>query len=485
MQWVVTPQASREIDAYMIDTLGIPGLVLMEQAATAVAEAVLSLGCRTAMVICGGGNNGGDGFAAARILRTRGVAVRVGAIKRELPTDAAANLEFFARTDAVTYLDAENLDAFFAQDCDCIVDAIFGIGLSRAPEGIFRQMIEAINAKACPVVAVDMPSGVNGETGQVQGTAVRADVTVTFQYAKTGHFIFPGRAYTGQLTVAPIGIDAGAKLPELFHMNEFSMLPRRVDGNKGTYGRIHIVAGSRGMSGAAVLSARAALAVGAGITAGYSCGYTVDVLQRTVPEALAVPLGTGEDHLENPDFAAVAASCTAFVLGPGIGVHRELEGFIRQAAGSSVPKVLDADALNLISQMEDVAFGANTVLTPHPKEFSRLCGSSVVDILADPLQAALHFARERECVLLLKGATTIVTDGRQAVFVTAGAPSMAKGGSGDVLAGAIGGLLAQGMPVFDAACAGAYICGRAGEAACAHKGEYAPSAQDTIANIRL
>lgn len=485
MQRIFTPEQSRALDAYMIHTLEIPGILLMEQAATAVAKAAMEqAGGGEILVVCGGGNNGGDGWAAARILRTHGLPVKIGYTSLNLPPDALANARFFSHTSLAQQITTENAAAFFAscQEASVVIDALFGTGLSRPPEGLYAALIDLMNQHPGNKIAVDIASGVFGATGQCE-KAVIADETITFQYPKPGHFLFPGRQHTGKLAIAPIGVDEGFPMPPLFHMDSLHLPDRAQNSHKGDFGRLNIVAGSLGMSGAALLCARGAIKAGAGITALFSCPYTIDKLQTSVPSALGVPIGDCSDRVHGASFDNSLAQCSALAVGPGLGNHEDLLGFVCQIAASSIPKVIDADALNILS-LSSSCFGKNTVLTPHPKEFSRLAKKPVGDILSNPIAYANQYAQTHNVTLLLKGATTVVSDGNACCLVTAGSPAMAKGGSGDVLTGVIGGLLAQGMSPFDAACAGAYLCGKAGKAAAREMGTYAPSAEDTLRYLR-
>lgn len=478
MQKIITPAQAGELDSLMIDTLGIPGVLLMEQAATAVAKeaAALANGGKI-MVLCGKGNNGGDGWAAARILMTHGCKVCIGAVTDELSGDAAANFRYFARTGQYELL--RDVPSFFAkhQDSAVIIDALFGNGLSREPSGIYAELIDEINRHPAKVVAVDIPSGVFGIDGFAK-TAVRADVTVTFQYPKPGHFLFPGREHTGRLVIAPIGICDPPKT-HLFHADSCALPPRPANTNKGNYGRLLIAAGSPGMSGAAVLCARAAVAAGCGLTNVLCTQSTANVLQIAVPEATITP---GGDAHFTYDFSEIPRH-TALAIGPGLGKTPDIAALLRGLLPLAAPKVIDADALNVISQSPELfELAENAVFTPHPAEFARLTGMRTEAILRNPLKAAMEFAEMHRCTVLLKGTTTVVADARRAVLVTAGCPGMAKGGSGDVLTGVIGALLAQGMEPFTAAYHGAYFCGKAGERAYQSRG-ISMSPQDTIAHL--
>lgn len=478
---VLTPEEARDTDAYMINELGIPSLALMEQAATAVADA--AMGAKKVLAIAGGGNNGGDALAAARILLTRGIDVAVGVTTREYKGDAEANYRLF-KDASVLLADEGAIDAFFAEhaDADVIIEGIFGTGLSRAPEGRYAHLINAINAHKAKVIAIDIPSGINGGTGHGE-VAVRADETVTFQYPKYGHYVVPGRLFTGKLTVAPIGICRGTE-GKAFHV-DFAKLPKRAaDANKGTYGRLAIIAGQRGMAGAAQLAARGALAAGAGLTQVVSVDYVTDVLQKVLPEAMTRTLGDLE-RMETLSLEDVAGA-KAIAIGPGMGVERKLLRSIGDILETDIPKVIDADGINLLSLDRELLKRAKkAVITPHPREFARISGMDVSDVLKNPVQAAREFGKEYGVDVLLKGATTVVynheTD--ETALITSGSPAMAKGGSGDVLTGVIGALMAQGLAPFEAAWAGAYFCGKAGKAAADEKGEYSATAMDTVANL--
>ncbi len=480
MQNVITPTRAAEIDRHMIEQLGIPGILLMEQAACAVADEAQKLANGgKILVLCGKGNNGGDGWAAARILMTRGCEVRIGAVTTELSGDAAANQVFFERTGRYELL-SENT-SFFTENADAavIIDALFGTGLHREPNGIYAELIEKINEHPAKVVSVDIPSGVFGADGYAK-TAVKADVTVTFQYPKLGHFLFPGRDLTGKLVIAKIGIDL-ASPSSIVHVDDYHLPPRPANSNKGTYGRLLIAAGSNGMAGAAVLSASAAVAAGTGLTTVLCTEHTADVLQVTVPEAIVLPCGKDRFHVDLSSLPRM----TALAIGPGLGKTADIFELLQSLLPLSAAKVVDADALNVISMHPELLdIMKNAVLTPHPAELSRLTGMHIDAILKNPIKAATEFAAMHNTIVLLKGATTVVTDGKKTALITAGCPGMAKGGSGDILTGVIGGLLAQGMDPFSAAATGAFFCGKAGERAYEERG-ISMSPRDTIRNLKF
>lgn len=483
MREIASPKQAREIDQKMIREKKIPGLLLMEQAAFAIYRAVECLGLsgRQVLVVAGGGNNGGDAFAAARILLINGYDVQVGYVPaRELPEDAATNYAFFEHSGRLTLLDEHTLPSFFSFPAAVILDGLFGIGLNREPAGIYAKVIEEINVHPAYKIAIDIPSGVFGETGAAT-IAVTADETVTFQYAKPGHLLFPGRALTGKLRIAKIGLDDTDL--SLKWVDEFSLPIRPQNAHKGTFGKLAVIAGSKGMAGAAMLCTRAGIAAGAGLCTLLSCSYVCDAAQKNIATAMARDISSCAGHIAPTASAEdLLLGFTAVAIGPGIGLDERTAELVRQIAGSALPKVMDADALTLLSKGE-LRFGANTVLTPHPKEFSRLSGQPIEHILAHPIDCAREFAQKHGVTLLLKGATTVVASKNQAYLITAGTPGMAKGGSGDVLTGVIGGLLAQGLAPAEAAYGGAYLCGKAGEAAAAAKGEYAMTAEDTISQL--
>lgn len=484
MKPVVLPSQAREIDREMIEEAKIPSLLLMEQAAFAVCGVLeqMELSGRRILVVAGGGNNGGDAFAAGRILLLRGFDVQVGFLSSgKLPADAATNFAFWEHSGRLTLLDGQTaLADFFGQPADAILDGLFGIGLNREPAGLYADIIRAINQHPAKKVAIDIPSGVFGETGAAP-LAVWADETVTFQYAKPGHLLFPGRALTGRLHIAKIGVDH-AQSP-LQWVDDFSLPPRPANTHKGSYGRLAIVAGSRGMAGAALLCTRAGIAGGAGLTTLLSCPSVCEAAQISIPTATVLQDSLSPDFLSASRPAAeLLAGFQAVAVGPGLGKHSETSRLVQEIAALPLPKVMDADALTLLSQALP-KFGSNTILTPHPKEFSRLSGLPVERILEYPVACAQEFSQKHGVVLLLKGATTVVADQQRAYLITAGSPGMAKGGSGDALTGVIGALLAQGLSPATAAYGGAYLCGKAGERAAKHRGEYSMTAEDTIAHL--
>lgn len=480
---IINAKRIAQIDQKYIQDLRIPGLLLMEQAAISVCNEIFRDFPQPCNVLCiaGKGNNGGDALAVARILQTHGYRVRLGILSEDLPADANSNLQYFLHTGQSVLLSAEdNIAAFFAQPAQILVDGLFGSGLTREPAGLYREIIRRINAHTAFRYSIDLPSGVFADSGQA-AFAVQADKTITFSYPKPGHFLYPGRACTGRLVIAPIA--PHALLSEHFSeywVNHFSLPERASDSNKGNYGKVAILAGSEPMSGAAVLCTKAAIAGGAGITYFLGCNPVCRLIRQLIPSAIARAISKEEEFLVCEDILPLLEDYHALVLGPGLGQNKASYGMVSQIAASDFPKVLDADALNLLSKATHPLYGKNTILTPHPGEFSRMIGKPIGEILASPLEYARAYARKYQVCLLLKGATTLVTDGQTSYFITAGTPGMAKGGSGDVLSGVIGALLAQGFPLMQSAYGAAYLCGKAAELAASAHSTYAMTPEHTI-----
>jgi hydroxyethylthiazole kinase-like uncharacterized protein yjeF len=448
---------------------GIPGIDLMENAGRAVADAVGTVvQGRRVMIIAGPGNNGGDGFVAARHLAGRGFAVRLSLAgdPRLLKGDAAAAAERWAGP-----VEAASPDAL--ADCDVVIDALFGAGLDRPVEGLPRAIIDAMNANQAPVIAVDLPSGVNGTTGAIMGAAVQAEHTVTFFRRKAGHLLLPGRLHCGQVHVADIGIPVSVlkAIRPLTFANEPGLwrdgfpLPRP-QGHKYSRGHAVVVSGGVSSTGAARLAARGALRAGAGLV---SIASPRDALLVNAAASLAVMVhpvdGAGElaAFLSDPRRNAV-------LLGPGGGVGPSMREQVRAALASAAAVVLDADALTSFADDPAALFDAiksradrGTVLTPHEGEYLRVFNILVKNSnVHDKPKRARIAAEKSGAIALLKGPDTVVaaSDGRAAIAANA-PPWLATAGAGDVLGGMIAGLLAQGMPAFEAASAAVWLHGEA------------------------
>ena len=451
---------------------GVPGIVLMEKAGRAVADAVARhpLGTRV-VAVCGPGNNGGDGFIAARVLAERGYPVRVllRGDAAALRADAAEAAQRWGRP-----IEAAEPEAL--ANAGVIIDALFGAGLNRAVDGVARALIEAMNASGAPVIAVDLPSGINGASGAVMGVAVAATESITFFRRKPGHVLLPGRLHAGTVRVADIGIPDSvleqvrcrtfANSPELW--GRAFPVPR-LDGHKYARGHAVVVSGDISFTGAARLAARAALRAGAGLVtlASPRAALAVNAAASLAVMVRAVD-GAGE-------LAALLTDnrLNAIGLGPGLGVGEGTRALVAAALDGARAVVLDADALTSFQDDPDALFRAiaarerPVVLTPHGGEFARLFGKSSQDTqLSSKLEKSRAAARTSGAIVLLKGADTVIAapDGRAAINENA-PPWLATAGAGDVLAGIITGLMAQGMPAFEAASAAVWLHGEAATAA--------------------
>ena len=488
----------RSLDMHMSDNLHIPSLLLMENAAFGLTAAVFRQHGKDTKVValCGPGNNGGDGFAAARQLAAKGYDVRVLLVGKTdaLSGDAAVNAAFFEGS-IIEITEESQARSQLENLCGhVVIDALFGVGLSRDITGLFAVIIDLLNQSGAYIVACDIASGVDADTGTVRGTAVTANETVTFQCAKPGHFLYPGRAHTGALTVKEIGMADGFDLGGIFAVTDAPVLPKRsAQTHKGSYGKLACVVGSQGMSGAGLLCTAAALRAGAGlVTAGIPSSLQ-PIFSARIPESMTFALDEFSGSLSDSCIAGLERLLegkTALAAGPGLSVSEGSAAAVRHMlTHHDICKVFDADALTLIANdksMLNEAVG-DIVLTPHLSEFSHLCGYAIDDIKRNTIVITQEFAQTHRLTLLLKGPTTLITNGAKTALVTTGTPGMARGGSGDVLTGVIGGMMCGGqqggMDGFEAAVSGAFICGKAGEAAAHDRGEISMTAADTLSHI--
>jgi len=484
MKPVVTAAEMRALERTTIDELGLPAMTLMETAGRAVAEAaqrMLGADRGHVAVVCGPGNNGGDGFVAARVLRDRGIdaVVYLAAARDAVAGDARVHLEIFERAGGTVRMLAtpEQLAALDARviDAALVIDALFGVGLSRPIEDHLAEVV-AMMLMAERVLAVDLPSGVDSDTGRVLGTAVIAARTITMSALKIALVSAPGFARAGEVEVVDIGIPAtliaatpsSASVVEATDVARWLPHPQALD-HKGRRGHVLVVGGSPGMRGAGRLAASAALRAGAGLCTLAAEGE-LDAPDAVMTRSLSASGG----------IAALIAGKAAVVIGPGLGSTPAAAARVSEVLSGRVPAVLDADALNLLAP--DAATIARAsgpiVVTPHPGEAARLLGVTVAVVESDRLAAARALAGMLRAVVVLKGARTIVCDGtadatgtdRLCSINPTGGPSLATGGTGDVLAGTIGALLAQGLSAIDAARAGVFVHGAAGDELAARHG---------------
>jgi len=487
MLHTISPQDMQEMERAFLDGTGYPSILLMEHAAQAVVECLKEYapaGSRV-LFVCGAGNNGGDGCAAARLWMQQGGKADVWMMKApaKMKGDAGINaglLNSCGATIHILYGEAPEI----SQGTTAIVDALFGTGLSREIDGEALSAVQRMNESGLPVIAVDIPSGVDGATGQALGEAVCAAATVTFHRPKHGHMLFPGRMLTGRLIVSDIGIlpewDGAQGIEVLEKKDASALLPTRArDAHKGTFGHVLVIAGSEGMAGAACLCAQAAVSGGAGLVTAACPMTALTPLQVNVPCAMAkvVSFGTYIDEGAQEMLAELAEGKRALAIGPGLGTDEGTWRAIAPLIASDLVKVVDADALNMLARYGGNV-GRNTVLTPHPGEMARLCRVSVPEIMASPVEYAQQLSQDMGCTVLLKGATTIVARAEDVSINLTGCDAMGTGGCGDVLTGVIAALMAQGMTPVDAARAGAYYHGLAGETAASEKGGRAVSAWD-------
>jgi hydroxyethylthiazole kinase-like uncharacterized protein yjeF len=444
---------------------GVPGLTLMEHAGRAVAEEIVRRyrDRETVVVLCGPGNNGGDGFVAARHLKEQGYKVRLGfdGDEAHLPEDAAAMARCFAGS-------REPLHPGILTGADVVVDALFGAGLTRPIGGRLAKLIEGVNASGLPVVAVDVPSGIDGTSGEAGGVAVRAAATVTFFRLKPGHFLLPGRAHCGEVRLADIGIPASVLAaigPQVFANEPALWLAQfpwpKDESHKYARGHAVVVSGPVYSTGAARLGARGALRMGAGLV---TVASPRDALQVNAAQLTAIMVREVDDARGLKSLLADRRK-NAVLIGPGVGVGERTKEMVLAALASDAALVLDADALTSFAEDQGPLFAAiasragPVVLTPHDGEFARLFH----DLASVPkLERARQAASRSGAIVALKGADTVVAapDGRASINATA-SPWLATAGTGDVLAGVILGLLAQGMPAFEGTSAAVWLHGAA------------------------
>ena len=473
---------------------GRPSSVLMERAGCALANEVLALGPTEVLVVCGRGNNGGDGLVAARRLAFLGRRVRVQVVGGPggLKGEPARNLELLQGLPcAVGDLAPETR----LEPMAVVIDAVFGTGLNRAPEGDYAEairMIERLRTAGARVVAADLASGVESDSGQVFEPAVTADVTVCFGILKIGACIEPGSSQSGRVRAVDIGL-ADAKDARVFWLEEEDVLgwiPKRApNSHKGTFGHLLVIAGSRGKSGAAAMAALSALRSGVGLVTVATPADALDAVLGHAPELMGIALdvedGLGPEHWEA--LAETAKSMQAIAVGPGISKGPRTADFfaalLREFLG---PIVIDADGLNVIADRLELLGAAKgrVVLTPHPGEMARLAKKTSKEIQANRLEIAREFAQTHGVTLVLKGSRTLVALGDGTVRINpTGNPGMASGGTGDVLTGMIGSLLAQKLAPAEAASAGVFVHGLSGDRMRDQRGEAGLIATDVIEGL--
>ncbi|AOY76319.1 bifunctional ADP-dependent NAD(P)H-hydrate dehydratase/NAD(P)H-hydrate epimerase [Clostridium formicaceticum] len=497
---VLKNEEMRKLDEIAINTYKIPGIILMENAGISVVEEIekslASKENKKIAVISGLGNNGGDGFVITRHLMNKGIQVITYIVgdTSMIKGDAKINFDILEKMKAfIVKLESSEDIIQFQEDLQqysILVDALLGTGLQRTVEGIMREVILKMNASKKEIIAVDIPSGINGNDGKVQGVAVEAKKTITFQLPKIGNILFPGSYYGGALLVKNIGIpkEAVSLIQSKIHLITeevaASVLSKRYgDTHKGSYGRAFIIAGSVGMSGAAILASKTALRCGAGLLRTAVPESLIPILENQLIEGITVPVKEMLDkgiinYLKEENVVAI---------GPGCGRSQEFEEILHTVITSArLPLVIDADGLNLLANnihlLKDLK--APCIITPHPGEMSRLTGLSIQEVNDHRLEVAKNFSEKWGVITLLKGARTVITDPQGQIFINrTGNPGMATAGSGDVLTGMITGLLSQGVEPLQAAIVSAYLHGKAGDRAAEELGEYSMLAGDIIDQV--
>lgn len=489
----------QEIDKQAIEEYNIPGILLMEHAAYHVFSELQKEEGKKILIVCGPGNNGGDGLAIARQLKLWS--------KCQVKILMAAKIEKLTRDGEIYYqmcnalqidqihLKTDNLEEVMYQieDADVVVDALFGVGISRPITGVYYELIERINQSSGKVISVDLPSGIDGRTGKVQGIAVKADVTITFTMPKLGLYLYPGLCYRGELKVVDIGIPKSLIEETKVHTYSIDkeempvLLPSRpVRSHKGTFGKVLTIGGKLGMAGAITLTSKAAYQVGCGTVTAMVPNSIIEVIQYKLTEVMAIGASDKEGHFsKNAVFQLkeLLQQYDVVAIGPGMGREKEHLHMIIEVLSSDKPCVIDADALYFVPQVLDLlkVRKAPTILTPHPGEMAKLVGKDIQEILENPIECALDFATKYQVCLVLKLERTIIADANGQIYLNEyGNSGLAKGGSGDTLTGIIIGLLAQHMNALDAAKLGVYLQTRAADLASKVISEYSLLATHVI-----
>jgi len=530
---LVSAETMKRLDRKAERDYGIKGIVLMENAGRAVSEAVkreAGASGKRVSIVCGRGNNGGDGFVSARHLKNSGFDVIVFSFSRipGIKGDAGINARVWEKMGGVIRVISTSRDVKDSvstlKHSSVIVDAMFGIGLSKEIEGVYKEMIEAINKVSKPLVAIDVPSGIDATSGRILGVAMKASRTVTMAFAKPGLFVYPARDFSGKVEVADIGMPVGifSKEDAKFHLLDDSFVasvarPRKKNTHKGSYGHTLVIGGSIGKTGAPYMAAMGAMRAGAGL-ATIALPKSLDkVMSEKIVEVMTCPLPeTASSTLGDisiPETVKAMKGKTSVVIGPGLGgspsplggegrrgTHDPSFGWVpRHGSGVfdyvrrvvekcgdlKIPVVIDADGLNAIS--EDISIlkeasekGGRIIITPHPGEAARLLGVSAKEVQSDRIGFAKKLFEKTGSTVILKGAGTIVASGEKVFINPTGNPGMASAGTGDVLSGIIGAFLSQGVPDVSSACAAVYLHGLCGDEVVKRRGEIGLLATDIL-----
>ncbi|MGV8981797.1 NAD(P)H-hydrate dehydratase [Clostridium sp.] len=469
---IATKQVIRSIDRYCIDILGIPGIVLMENAALKVIKNI-SEDSKKFVIVCSSGNNGGDGFAVARHLLNRGNYVEIFSLGSEenMSQDALVNLNIIRNMGAKIIKLSSNEDLDILREslihCEITIDAIFGTGLSRDVKGIYSLAITIMNENSKYILSIDVPSGFECNSGKVMGNCIKSNKTVTFELYKKGFLAYDSGSLTGEVVVESIGIPIS--VVDKFHENEYIMdidfikkliVKRNKYSHKGDYGRTLILAGSQGFTGAAYISTQAAVRSGAGLVT-LGCDSSI---QSILSEKLVEAMTASTNDEKRLDSLITNSNCIA--IGPGLGNNQGTLKLLRRILlNSKCPVVIDSDGLNVLEGNLEMLKNRKCpiVITPHMGEMARISGFSIAEINENKIEIAKEFARKHDVVLLLKGFNTIITDGKVLQINPTGSSAMASGGMGDCLTGIIASFISQGYDILTAAYVGAYVHGYCGD----------------------
>lgn len=505
---IVTGNEMKEIDGWAINDLGIPSLLLMENAGlsvvTKIKKILKNLKGKNVTILVGKGNNGGDALVVARHLYQLGAEVKMFLLfdPDSFKDDVIRNWQMIEALGIKWHLMNDDNSFYLLKlslnKSDLVVDGIFGTGFRGDPEEKIGRVIKIVNEYSCPILAIDIPSGVDANTGQIGEPCIKADYVVTFAWAKRGLLLYPGKTKVGELEVADISI------PELGidiltteqHYIDNSLakecLPElNWEGHKNTYGHVLVVAGSEGMTGAAALSSRAALRVGTGLVTTCLPESLADLFDVIYPEIITKPVAETRDrtlaYAAWQDIEKGLQNKKAVVYGPGLTTQPEIKDILAKLLEKvKIPLVVDADGLNVLAQDTSILNKAQgpIILTPHPGEMARLTSLSTEDVQANRIEVSEMVAKELNAIVVLKGAGTIITTPDGKLFINStGSPALATAGTGDVLAGVIGGLLAQGIEPVKAAVLGVYIHGLAGDLAGIEKGMRGVIAGDVLEKL--
>jgi len=505
---VANAEEMQELDRKAIETYRIPGMILMENAGRGAAEAISKRfpdHKKKIAIIAGKGNNGGDGFVIARYLLNQGTPVKVYLLTdpKGLRGDAETNFNIFQRMKGEVIPVASSKDYVKIkkdlEKFDVLVDGIFGTGLDAEVRGYYREVIDHLNTLQRPIVAIDIPSGLDANTGKPLGTAIRASLTITFGLPKVGLLIPPGLGYVGEVKVIDIGIPKRLteeeKIPtyllERKDVERWLSIPRNPDTHKGDYGHLLVIAGSAGKTGAAAMACQAALRMGAGLVTLAIPKSLNGVMEMKLTEVMTEPLPeTPKQTLSLRAFGTVLRLCEnkrAVIIGPGLGTFKETQSLaLKLIKALNLPIILDADGLNALATQSKILPLTNRslILTPHPGEMARLVRSQVKEVLEDRVGLSRSFSQSHHVHLVLKGHPTLISTPKGEVFINpTGNPGMASGGTGDVLTGMIGGLVCQGFDLLPSVQMAVYLHGMAGDEGAKEKGEKSLIATDIIEKI--